>query len=334
MIDRDHALPVARQAKLVGISRSSVYYVPNPVSDADLALMRRIDELHLEHPFAGARMLMRLLKREGLTAGRKHIGTLMRRMGIEALYRKPNTSGKHAAHKIWPYLLRDRKIERSNQVFALDTTYIPMARGFVYLTAVIDWATRRVLAHRVAITLEAEHAVAALEEAFAKYGLPEIVNTDQGSQFTSTVFTDAVLGRGVALSMDGRGSWRDNVFIERLWRSVKYEEVVCYERDGSRLEQLRCFTKDEGGPLGVGLQEQASNHHKLRELRAPVVSVAGKGGARLRQVRVRKTNASEPLMTCRNVLTEVETGIWTSIPRQRLGAYLLTAQPASGMKAA
>jgi putative transposase len=225
MIDRAHPLPVARQVKLVGISRSSAYYAPNPVSDADLALMRRIDELHLEHPFAGTRMLMRLLRREGLMIGRKHVGTLMRRVGIEALYRKPNTSRRHAAHKIWPYLLRERKIERSNQVWALDTTYIPMKRGFVYLTAVIDWATRRVLAHRVAITMQAEHAVAALEEAFAKYGLPEIVNTDQGSQFTSAAFTGAVLDRGVAVSMDGRGSWRDNVFIERLWRSVKYEEV-------------------------------------------------------------------------------------------------------------
>jgi putative transposase len=240
MIDRDHTLPVARQAKLVGISRSSVYYVPNAVSDADLALMRRIDELHLEHPFAGARMLVRMLKREDLTVGRKHVGTLMRRMGIEALYRKPNTSRKHAAHKIWPYLLRNRKIERSNQVFALDTTYIPMARGFVYLTAVIDWATRRVLAHRVAITMEAEHAVAALEEAFAKYGLPEIVNTDQGSQFTSTVFTEAVLSRGIALSMDGKGSWRDNVFIERVWRSVKYEEVYlkAYESVGQARQSI------------------------------------------------------------------------------------------------
>jgi putative transposase len=225
MIDRAHPLPVARQVKLVGISRSSAYYASNPVSEADLALMRRIDELHLEHPFAGTRMLMRLLRREGLMIGRKHVGTLMRRMGIEALYRKPNTSRKHAAHKIWPYLLRERKIERSNQVWALDTTYIPMKQGFVYLTAVIDWATRRVLAHRVAITMEAEHAVAALEEAFAKHGLPEIVNTDQGSQFTSAAFTGAVLDRGVAVSMDGRGSWRDNVFIERLWRSVKYEEV-------------------------------------------------------------------------------------------------------------
>jgi putative transposase len=184
MMDRTHALPVARQAKLIGISRSSVYYVPRASSDADLALMRRIDELHLEHPVAGARMLVRMLRREGFEVGRKH--TLMKRMGIEALYRKPNTSRKHAAHKIWPYLLRTRKIERSNQVWALDTTYIPMARGFVYLTAVIDWASRRVLAHRVAITLEAEHAVAVLDEALAKYGQPEIVNTDQGSQFTST----------------------------------------------------------------------------------------------------------------------------------------------------
>jgi putative transposase len=216
---------VARQASLVGISRSSVYYVPRGVSETELALMRRIDELHLEHPFAGTRMLARLLRREGLEVGRKHVGTLMRRIGIEALYRKPNTSRKHAAHKIWPYLLRHRKIDRSNQVWALDTTYVPMARGFVYLTAVVDWASRRVLAHRVAITLEAEHAVAVLEEAIAKYGQPEIVNTDQGSQFTSDAFTEAVLGRNIQLSMDGKGSWRDNVFVERLWRSVKYEEI-------------------------------------------------------------------------------------------------------------
>ena len=222
MIDRAHPLPVARQVKLVGISRSSAYYAPNPVSDADLALMRRIDELHLEHPFAGTRMLMRLLRREGLMIGRKHVGTLMRRMGIEALYRKPNTSRRHAAHKIWPYLLRDRKIERSNQVFALDTTYIPMARGFVYLTAVIDWATPRVLAHRVAITLEAEHAVAALEEAFAKYGQSSI-------PIKVVSLPERTHRRGPRswrrASMNGRGSWRDNVFIERLWRSVKYEEI-------------------------------------------------------------------------------------------------------------
>nr|WP_143327042.1 IS3 family transposase [Paraburkholderia hospita] len=225
MIDRDHALPVTQQARLVGISRSSAYYQSRGVSEADLKLMRRIDELHLEHPFAGARMLARLLRREGIKVGRRHVSTLMKRMGVEALYRKPNTSRKHAAHRIWPYLLRHRKIDRANQVWALDTSYIPMARGFVYLTAVVDWASRRVLAHRVAITLESCHAVEALEEAFAKYGLPEIVNTDQGSQFTATEFTDAVLSRNVLLSMDGKGAWRDNVFVERVWRSVKYEEV-------------------------------------------------------------------------------------------------------------
>nr|WP_085954663.1 IS3 family transposase [Paraburkholderia hospita] len=225
MIDRDHALPVTQQARLVGISRSSAYYQSRGVSEADLKLMRRIDELHLEHPFAGARMLARLLRREGIEVGRRHVSTLMKRMGVEALYRKPNTSRKHAAHRIWPYLLRNRKIDRANQVWAIDTSYIPMARGFVYLTAVVDWASRRVLAHRVAITLESCHAVEALEEAFAKYGLPEIVNTDQGSQFTATEFTDAVLRRNVLLSMDGKGAWRDNVFVERVWRSVKYEEV-------------------------------------------------------------------------------------------------------------
>ncbi|MDR5749049.1 IS3 family transposase [Caballeronia sp. LZ029] len=225
MIDRDHALPVTQQARLVGISRSSAYYQSRGVSEADLKLMRRIDELHLEHPFAGARMLARLLRREGIKGGRRHVSTLMKRMGVEALYRKPNTSRKHAAHRIWPYLLRNRKIDRANQVWALDTSYIAMARGFVYLTAVVDWASRRVLAHRVAITLESCHAVEVLEEAFAKYGLPEIVNTDQGSQFTATEFTDAVLSRSVLLSMDGQGAWRDNVFVERVWRSVKYEEV-------------------------------------------------------------------------------------------------------------
>nr|WP_211609410.1 IS3 family transposase [Paraburkholderia haematera] len=225
MIDRNHALPVTQQARLVGNSRSSAYYQSRGVSEADLKLMRRIDELHLDHPFAGARMLARLLRREGIKVGRRHVSTLLKRMGVEALYRKPNTSRKHAAHRIWPYLLRNRKIDRANQVWAIDTSYIPMARGFVYLTAVVDWASRRVLAHRVAITLESCHAVEALEEAFAKYGLPEIVNKDQGSQFTATEFTDAVLSRNVLLSMDGKGAWRDNVFVERVWRSVKYEEV-------------------------------------------------------------------------------------------------------------
>jgi len=225
MIDRGHALPVSQQVRLVGIARSSAYYQPQPVSELGHRLMRRIDELHLEFPFAGARMLARLLRRDGFEVGRRRVRTLMKRMGVEALYCKPNTSRRNSQHKVWPYLLRGMKIERANQVFALDTTYIPMARGFVYLTALVDWASRKVLAHRVAISLEAMHAVEALEEAFARYGHPDIVNTDQGSQFTAGAFTEAILGRGIQLSMDGKGAWRDNVVVERVWRSIKYEEV-------------------------------------------------------------------------------------------------------------
>ena len=225
MIDRSEDLSVTRQAELLGISRGAVYYLPRPVSDADLALMRRIDELHLEHPFMGARMLRRQLAREGVYAGRRHIRTLMIRMGVEALAPQPGTSKAAPGHKIYPYLLRKLAITRSNQVWALDTTYIRMARGFVYLTAVVDVASRRVLAHKVAITLEAIHAKEVIEQAFARYGVPEIVNTDQGSQFTAPEFTGTVLARGCRLSMDGRGAWRDNVFVERLWRSVKYERV-------------------------------------------------------------------------------------------------------------
>ena len=225
MIDRDHQLPITRQARLLGISRGAVYYLPRPVSDADLALMHRIDELHLEHPFMGARMLRDQLDREGRHVGRRHVRTLMLRMGIDALAPQPGTSKATPGNKIYPYLLRKLPITRANQVWALDTTYIPMARGFVYLTAVVDVASRRVLTHKVAITLEACHAREIIEEAFARHGTPEIVNTDQGSQFTATEFVDAVLARGCKLSMDGRGAWRDNVFVERVWRSVKYERV-------------------------------------------------------------------------------------------------------------
>ncbi len=232
MIDREHDLSITRQAKLVGVSRGSVYYLPRPVSDADLARMRRIDELHLEHPFMGARMLRDQLAREGTRVGRRHIRTLMLRMGIEALAPQPGTSKAARGNKIYPYLLRKLPIIRANQVWALDTTYIPMARGFVYLTAVVDVASRRVLAHKVAITLEACHAKEIMQEAFARYGTPEIVNTDQGSQFTATEFTDIVLDKGCKLSMDGRGAWRDNVFVERVWRSVKYERVYLMAYDG------------------------------------------------------------------------------------------------------
>lgn len=232
MIDRDHQLSITRQAELFGMSRGSVYYLPRPVSDADLALMRRIDELHLEHPFMGARMLRDQLARQGLYAGRRHIRTLMLRMGIEALAPQPGTSQAAPGHKVYPYLLRQLAITRANQVWALDTTYIPMARGFVYLTAVVDVASRHVLAHKVAITLEAVHAKDVIEQAFAQYGVPEIVNTDQGSQFTAVEFTEVVLAKGCKLSMDGRGAWRDNVFVERLWRSVKYERVYLKAYDG------------------------------------------------------------------------------------------------------
>ena len=225
MIDRNHELPITRQAQLLNISRGTVYYLPRAVSPADQALMRRLDELHLEYPFMGARMLRDQLNRQGVHAGRRHIRTLMLRMGIEALAPQPGTSQAAPGHKIHPYLLRKLTINRANQVWALDTTYIPMARGFVYLTAVVDVASRCVLAHKVAITLEATHAREVIEQAFARHGTPEIVNTDQGSQFTAVEFTDAVLARGCKLSMDGRGAWRDNVFVERLWRSVKYERV-------------------------------------------------------------------------------------------------------------
>jgi putative transposase len=225
MIDREHDLSIARQAKALKISRGAVYYKPRPVSAQDLALQRRIDELHLEHPFMGARMLRDMLNREGVSIGRRHVATLMKRMGIEAIYRRPNTSKPAPGHKIYPYLLRKLKIEKPNHVWAMDITYIPMARGFVYLAAVVDWATRRVLSHRVSITMEAEFCVEALEEAMAKHGTPEIFNTDQGSQFTGIDFTRVLLDAKIAISMDGKGSWRDNVFVERLWRSVKYEEV-------------------------------------------------------------------------------------------------------------
>jgi putative transposase len=225
MINRDHKLSITRQASLLNLSRGTVYYLPQPVSSADLALMRKIDQLHLEHPFMGARMLRDQLARQGIPAGRRHIRTLMLRMGIEALAPQPGTSKAAPGHKIYPYLLRKLTIKRANQVWALDTTYIPMAKGFVYLTAVVDVASRRVLAHKVAITLEACHATEIIEQAFARYGAPDIVNTDQGSQFTATEFTDVVLARGCKLSMDGRGAWRDNVFVERVWRSVKYERV-------------------------------------------------------------------------------------------------------------
>lgn len=232
MIDRSHALALTTQARLLGLARSTVYREPLPVSASDLAVMRRIDELHLDYPFAGSRMMRAMLVSEGIAIGRTYVRTLMRRMGIEALYRRRRTSKPGPGHKIYPYLLRGVSVTRPNQVWAADITYIPMARGFVYLVVVLDWFSRRVLSWRVSITLEADFCVEALEEALARYGRPEIFNTDQGSQFTGDAFTGLLMRNQIAISMDGKGAWRDNVFVERLWRSVKYEEVYLRAYDG------------------------------------------------------------------------------------------------------
>jgi len=225
MVNRAHKLSISRQARLLEISRGSVYYKSQPCPEADLALMRGMDELHLEYPFMGTRQLQDQLNRRGFHVGRQHVGTLMKRMSMEALYRRPNTSRKHPQHKVYPYLLRGLKIDRANHVWATDISYIPMARGFVYLCAVVDWASRKVLSHRISITLDTAFCLEALEDAFSKYGQPEYFNTDQGSQFTSFAFTEALKQRSIRISMDGKGCWRDNVFVERIWKSLKYEEV-------------------------------------------------------------------------------------------------------------
>ena len=225
MIDREHDLPITKQAEILKVSRGSVYYLARPVSSADLEIMQRLDRLHLEYPFAGSRMLRGLLALQGCKIGRRHVKTLMKRMGIEALYRRPRTTKPGPGHKIYPYLLRGIEITRPNQVWAMDITYIPMARGFVYLAVVLDWFSRRVLSWQLSITMEASFCIATLEDALARHGKPEIFNTDQGSQFTGAAFTSALAERGITISMDGKGAWRDNVFVERLWRSIKYEEV-------------------------------------------------------------------------------------------------------------
>lgn len=237
MIDRTHTLPVARQCQLLKLARSTAYYQPRAVSDTALALMRRIDELHLPYPFAGARMLRDILRREGPGVGRRHVATRMRRMGITASYRMPRTSQRHPAHRIYPYLLRQLTITRPNHVWAAAITYIPMRRGFVYLCAIMDWASRRVLAWRRSNTLTTDFCVEAVQEALTRYGCPEIFNTDQGCQFTSQEFTGLLQAHGIQVSMDGTGQWRDNVFVERLWRSLKYEEVYLHAYETIREAQ-------------------------------------------------------------------------------------------------
>jgi len=250
MIDRTHALPVTRQCQLLALPRSCAYYIPQPVAAEDLALMRQLDELHLQHPYAGSRMLRDLLRLQGVQIGRKRVATLMRRMGLEALYRHPRTTHPHPGHRVFPYLLRGLAITAPNQVWAMDLTYLPMRSGFLYLVAVLDWATRRVLAWRLSNTLTTDCCLEALEVAIRDCGCPGILNTDQGSQFTSTAFISLVQQHGIALSMDGQGAWRDNLFVERLWKSVKYEEVYLHAYDSvaeAHRGLARYFTFYNGG---------------------------------------------------------------------------------------
>jgi putative transposase len=228
MIDRTSKLSIKRQCVLLKLPRSTAYYKPVEVSEAEQELMHRIDKLHLQHPYAGSRMLRDLLKQDGYKVGRRHVRTLMKKMGIDALYRKPRTSRRHPNNPIYPYLLRDLPIVRANQVWACDITYIPMRRGFLYLVVILDWYSRRVLSWRLSNTLTTDFCLEAVEEAIDRYGVPEIFNTDQGSQFTSTEFTGLLKENGIRISMDGKGSWRDNVFVERLWRTIKYDEVYLH----------------------------------------------------------------------------------------------------------
>jgi len=240
MIVRDHpALSLSRQCEVLSISRSSFYHAAKGESPATLALMRRIDELFMKYPFYGSRQMVRQLRRESVRIGRHRVRRLMRLMGLAAIYQAPRTSAPHPAHRIYPYLLKGMAIERPNQVWCADITYIPVQRGFLYLVAIMDWATRKVLAWRLSNTMDVGFCLEALDEAMARYGRPEIFNTDQGSQFTSLDFTGVLKDAGVAISMDGRGRYMDNIFIERLWRSLKYEAVYLHElTDGFRAERV------------------------------------------------------------------------------------------------
>ncbi len=243
MIDREHALPVTKQCRILELSRSSFYYVHAPVSNKDRELMRLIDEIHLEEPYLGSRGIKSVLKRKGYKVGRIHVRTLMRKTGIEAIYKKPRLSRPHPEHKIYPYLLRGLDITEANKVWCSDITYIPMAKGFCYLVAVMDRASRKVLCWRLSNTLDPSFCIEALEEALMKYGKPDIFNTDQGSQFTSDDFTDILKNNNIRISMDGRGRWRDNIFIERLWKTVKYQEVYlkAYESISHARKELTKF---------------------------------------------------------------------------------------------
>jgi len=230
LITRQHPdLSLSRQCKLVSLSRSSVYYQPKGISTANLALMRRIDETFLKYPFYGSRQMRRHLRRDGLSAGRHRVRRCMRLMGLQAIYQPPRTSQPHPEHRIYPYLLKGMNITRANQVWCADITYIPVQHGFLYPIAIMDWATRKVLSWRLSNTMDVRFCVEALGGALAKHGKPEVFNTDQGSQFTSFAFTGVLKAAGIRISMDGRGRYLDNIFIERLWRSLKYEAVYLHE---------------------------------------------------------------------------------------------------------
>jgi putative transposase len=253
-----------RQCELLDVCRSSLYYQPQSVAEADLALMRRIDELHLAHPFLGARRLARMLQREGMKVGRRHVGSLMHLMGIEAIYRKKRTSMAAKGHKIYPYLLANVAIERPNQAWASDITYLPMAKGFAYLVAILDLYSRKVLSFRVSNAMSSDFCVEALAEALARYGAPEIFNTDQGSQFTDDDFTAPLLAKGVRVSMDGKGRWVDNVFVERLWRSVKYEDIYLHAYETA--SEVRRALTNYFSFYNVGRPHQSLNYRTPDEM--------------------------------------------------------------------
>jgi putative transposase len=254
MIDHTDILSVTRQCQLLNLNRSSVYYQPKEISDDDLRLMRRIDEMHLKRPFYGSRRIRDWLQDEGFGVNRKRVQRLMRQMGIVALYPKANTSRPGKGHKIYPYLLRGLEIDRPNQVWAADICYVPMARGFVYVVVIMDWHSRKVLSWRVSNTMDADFCVEALEEAISRYGTPDIFNTDQGSQFTSDAFTGVLKQAGIKISMDGKGRWVDNVFVERLWRSLKYEEVY-----------LKAYDTVAEARLGIGKYFQFYNRERRHQ---------------------------------------------------------------------
>ena len=318
MIDRDQQqLSLVRQCILLDVSRASVYYRPVPARSEDLELMALMDRQYLKTPFYGSRKMKAWLLQQGYLVSRKRVRRLMRLMGLEAIYRRPNTSKPAPGHRIYPYLLQGVEVNRDDQVWAADITYIPMAQGFLYLVAIMDWHSRHVLAWKLSNTMDAGFCVAALEEALNQ-GRPEIFNTDQGAQFTSEAFTQMLQEQGVQVSMDGKGRYLDNSVPRRHGKEVTQE--------------VPCCTRDEGGPLGTGVQAQVPNHLKLRWSKARVVSVQEKARS-TRQVRVKETSGSEPLMTCRKGRDDVKTGR-KLLAQDKPGGDLFTGQAASGIKVA